>query len=83
MGVIGRLLICAFLVVMLLCCDSDSEKSEQTEIAHMAKIADRKIAAEKQHKAALQALFQSMLHQLITGQMRVRDLILPGAQEAT
>jgi type I restriction enzyme S subunit len=34
-------------------------------------MADRRIAAEEQRKAALQALFKTMLHQLMTGQIRV------------
>jgi len=34
---------------------------------------DVQIAAEEQRKAALQALFKSMLHQLMTGQIRVKE----------
>jgi len=34
---------------------------------------DRKIEAEEQRKAALQALLKTMLHQLMTGRVRVRD----------
>ena len=45
--------------------------SEQLEIAQILSAADRKIEAEEQCKAALQALFKSMLHQLMTGQVRV------------
>lgn len=30
-------------------------------------------AVEEQRKAALQALFKSMLHQLMTGQVRVKE----------
>jgi hypothetical protein len=30
--------------------------------------------AEEQRKAALQALFKTMLHQLMTGQVRLRDV---------
>lgn len=44
---------------------------EQKHIAELLGISDRKIAAEEQRKAALQALFQSMLEQLMTGQVRV------------
>jgi type I restriction enzyme S subunit len=47
--------------------------SQQREIAHMLSAADRKLQAEEQHKAALQALFKSMLHRLMTGQLRVPD----------
>jgi type I restriction enzyme S subunit len=41
------------------------------EIVHMLSAVDRKIEAEEQRKAALQALFKTMLHQLMTGQVRV------------
>jgi type I restriction enzyme S subunit len=44
---------------------------EQRRIAHMLSAVDRKIEAEEQRKAALQALFKSMLQQLMTGQLRV------------
>jgi type I restriction enzyme S subunit len=45
--------------------------TEQKEIADVLSAADRKIAAEEQRKAALQALFKAMLHQLMTGQLRL------------
>ena len=45
--------------------------SEQQGIAHMLLAADRKIEAEEQRKAALEALFKTMLHQLMTGQLRL------------
>ena len=44
---------------------------EQREIACILSSADRKIEAEEQRKAALQALFKSMLQQLMTGRVRV------------
>jgi type I restriction enzyme S subunit len=44
---------------------------EQSEISRILDAAKRKIAAEEQRKAALQALFKSMLHQLMTGRLRV------------
>ena len=44
---------------------------EQSEIADMLDSIERKIGAEQQRKAALQALFQSMLQQLMTGQLRI------------
>jgi type I restriction enzyme S subunit len=44
---------------------------EQECIAGILATADRKIATEEQRKAALQALFKSMLQQLMTGQIRV------------
>jgi type I restriction enzyme S subunit len=46
---------------------------EQRRIAHVLNTIQREIAAEEQRKAALQELFKSMLHQLLTGQSRVRD----------
>jgi type I restriction enzyme S subunit len=45
--------------------------SEQRGIAHFLAAIDHKIAAEEERKAALQALFKSMLHQLMTGQLRL------------
>jgi len=53
-----------------------SPLSEQREIIHILSAIDRKIETEEQHKAALQALFQSMLHQLMTGQVRVKEVDL-------
>ena len=47
------------------------ERTEQQQIADIFTTADHKIAAEEQRKAALQALFQSTLQQLMTGQVRV------------
>jgi len=44
---------------------------EQRRIASILQAADRKIEVEEQRKAVLQALFKSMLHQLMTGQVRV------------
>jgi type I restriction enzyme S subunit len=48
---------------------------EQEEIAHVLAAADRKIEAEERRKAALQALFKAMLHQLMTGQVRTPDTV--------
>jgi len=45
--------------------------SEQERIARFLHVADGKIAAEEQRLAALQALFRSLLQQLMTGQVRV------------
>jgi type I restriction enzyme S subunit len=45
---------------------------EQRRIAHMLSAVDRKIEAEERRKAALQALFKTMLHQLMTGRVRVK-----------
>jgi type I restriction enzyme S subunit len=45
--------------------------SEQERVVNALFAIDSKIGVEQQRKAALQALFQSMLQQLMTGQVRV------------
>jgi len=47
---------------------------EQQDIAHILTILDTKIEAGEKRKASLQALFATMLHQLMTGKVRVKDL---------
>ena len=44
---------------------------EQQRIAEILQAVDAKIQAEEQRKAALQSLFRSMLHHLMTGRVRV------------
>jgi type I restriction enzyme S subunit len=44
---------------------------EQREIVDAVQSCDNKAEAEEQRKAALQALFETMLHQLMTGQIRL------------
>lgn len=48
--------------------------SKQQEIARMLSSVDKKIEAEENRKAALQALFKTMLHHLMTGKVRVNHL---------
>ncbi len=48
--------------------------AEQQEIARILQSVDRKIEAEERRKSALQALFRTMLHLLMTGQIRVKDM---------
>jgi type I restriction enzyme, S subunit len=48
--------------------------SEQRIIAAQLSAVDAKLAAEEKRRAALDALFRSLLHQLMTGQVRVADL---------
>lgn len=48
--------------------------SEQRHIAHILTTLDQKIEAEEKRKSALQSLFQTMLHLLMTGKVRVKDL---------
>jgi len=47
---------------------------EQQEIARMLSSVDNKIEAEEKSKAALQTLFKTMLHSLMTGKVRVKEL---------
>jgi len=47
---------------------------EQQEIASILFTVDHKIEAEEHRKALLQELFKSMLHKLMTGQIRVKDI---------
>jgi type I restriction enzyme S subunit len=49
---------------------------EQSMIANMLSTVDGKMGAEEQRKAALEALFHSMLHRLMTGQIRTREASL-------
>jgi type I restriction enzyme S subunit len=53
------------LVLPLPACD------EQNKVVEFVASADAKIAAEEDRKTALDALFKSMLHQLMTGQVRL------------
>lgn len=45
--------------------------AEQTEIVNALTDADEKIAVEEDRKAAMKDLFKTMLHQLMTGQIRL------------
>ena len=45
---------------------------EQREIARILQAVDRRIEAEEQRKSALEALFKTMLHLLMTGQIRLK-----------
>jgi type I restriction enzyme S subunit len=47
---------------------------EQREIACILQAVDAKIAAEEARRAALEALFKSLLRHLMTGKVRVKDL---------
>lgn len=47
---------------------------EQQEIARILNTVDRKIEAEERRKATLKELFRTMLHKLMTGEIRVRDV---------
>lgn len=45
--------------------------SEQHKIAHILKVVDEKIRAEEQKKEALESLFKSLLHNLMTARIRL------------
>ena len=53
---------------------------EQRAIAEMLGAVDEKIQAEENRKTALQSLFRSMLHHLMTGKVRVAGLVTPPTQ---
>jgi len=46
---------------------------EQRAVARALAAADRKIEVEEKRKAALKELFRTMLHLLMTGQVRVKQ----------
>ncbi len=48
--------------------------SEQREIAHILRTINEKIAAEENRKQTLDVLFKTLLHNLMTGRVRVHDL---------
>ena len=49
--------------------------AEQREIAAQLAAVDAKLAAEESRRAALAALFQSLLHHLVTGQVRLPEFV--------
>ena len=51
---------------------------EQEEISKMLSIFDEKILIERQKQEKLEELFRTLLHQLMTGQIRVNEIDLPG-----
>lgn len=48
--------------------------SEQQQIAHALGAVDQKIVVEENRKASLDVLFKALLHNLMTGKIRVNDL---------
>lgn len=52
---------------------------EQQDIASILSVVENKIATEQKRKSALQELFKTMLHLLMTGQLRVEDLEIGNA----
>ena len=53
---------------------------EQKQIAQILQTVDRKIENAKKKKEALQDLFKTMLHKLMTAQIRVKDLEIPAGK---
>lgn len=51
--------------------------AEQRKIARLLRRANEKIQAEERRKAALEEIFRSMLHELMTGRLRTHNLELP------
>jgi len=47
---------------------------EQQKIAHILSIMDQKIEVEESRKSILKELFKTMLHKLITGEIRLKDI---------
>jgi type I restriction enzyme S subunit len=52
---------------------------EQQKVARILSAVDERIKAEEKRKVTLQALFKTMLHQLMTGKTRVKELESAGA----
>jgi type I restriction enzyme S subunit len=50
---------------------------EQDEIVACAEVLDRKLAVHRSKLEQLQALFRTLLHELMTAKTRVHDLELP------
>ncbi len=55
---------------------------EQRQIASALRAVDQKLNAEEARGQALSSLFSSLLHNLMTGKLRVHDLALPTSMEA-
>lgn len=49
-------------------------RTEQEEVANSLMVFDKKLQLHQTKKQTLTALFRSMLHQLMTGQIRVKDM---------
>jgi type I restriction enzyme S subunit len=56
---------------------------EQNEIAKSLKLIDRKINAETIRRNALEAMFRTLLHDLMIGKVRVNELEFPAMKEGS
>lgn len=54
---------------------------EQRAIARVLRTVDKKLQAEEARKQALEELFKTLLHNLMTGKIRVKDVVLPNVGE--
>ena len=54
---------------------------EQHEIVRILQAVDKKLQAEEARKQALEALFKALLNNLMTGKIRVKDVVLPNVGE--
>jgi type I restriction enzyme S subunit len=59
------------------------ELDEQKEIARILQTIDRKVLVHERKRLALQALFQTLLHQLMTAQIRVHRLDIDTSEVVT
>lgn len=55
--------------------------AEQEEIAYILRTVEEKVTIEENRKQSLEVLFKTLLHNLMTGKLRVRDLDLSKAEE--
>lgn len=55
---------------------ASKDATEQEEIVEILDVIDQKIDLHKRKKAVLEELFKSLLHKLMTGEVRVTDLDL-------
>lgn len=55
--------------------------SEQRTIARVLRTVDKKLQAEEARKQALEELFKTLLHNLMTGKIRAKDVVLPNVGE--
>ena len=58
------------------------DKSEQREIVSILDAIDRKIDLHRRKRAVLEELFKSLLHKLMTGEIRVDQLDLSTLSDA-
>ena len=55
--------------------------SEQRAIARVLRTVDKKLQAEEARKQALEELLKTLLHNLMTGKIRAKDVVLPNVGE--